>query len=150
MNKFFDLYFETFYITIPLTIYLIVLINRGVKELLDFFFNRKSVKKLIFQADNISFVEIENEIELYTEKIQSKYPWTKEHFDGFLKKKELKTQLIKQRYKREKVKINLEIEKIEKSIRQYEIVYWISEFGFQKSESELEREMKLRKIFNPE
>jgi hypothetical protein len=150
MSDFFEIYFNAFFITIPLTIYLIVLITRGVKEILDLLLNRKSIIVLIQKADSISFEKLEKDIEEYSGKLQSKYPWTCVHFNALLKKKELEKQLKRTFNKLGYKNLSIEINRIENSTKQYETDYWISEFGAKKSEYELAREMRLRKLFNPE
>lgn len=150
MSDFFEIYFNAFFITIPLTIYLIVLITRGIREILDLLLNRESINVLLQKADNLSFENLEKDIKEYSGKLQSKHLWTSEHFNALLKKNELEKQSKRQYYKREIKRINLEIYELENSIKRFERDYWISEFGAKKSEYELDREMRLRKLFNPE
>jgi hypothetical protein len=150
MSDFFEIYFNAFFISIPLTIYLIVLIIRGVKEILDILLNKKSIDILIHKADNISFEKLEKDIEEYSNKLHSKHLWTSEHYNVFVKKKELEKQAKRQYYKREVKRINSEINELENSIKRFERDYWISEFGAKKSEYELAREMRMRNLFNPQ
>lgn len=150
MSDFFEIYFFAFFITIPLTIYFIVLIIRGVKEILDLLLNKKSIDVLIHKAENISFDKLEKDIEEFSNKLHSKHLWTSEHFNVFVKKKELEKQAKRQYYKREIKRINSEIDELENSVKRFERDYWISEFGAKKSEYELAREMRLRNLFNPQ
>ena len=105
---------------------------------------------MLWQRLYISFENLEKDIEIYSSKLQSKYSWTSVHFNALIKKKELEKQLKGTFNKLGYKNLSMEINRIENSTKQYEKDYWISEFGAKKSEYELAREMRLRKLFNPE
>lgn len=151
MSDFFKIYFDAFLITIPLTIYLIVLIIRGIKELLDFFINGDSVKVLIRQIDNISFDKLEKDIETYRSKLTTNNQWMNNRLSATIKKNELEAKLRDHYFnKREREKISLEIDHLEKTIRRINEDYWISAFNGQKTKSFKSKEDALRRIFKPE
>ncbi len=131
----------------PYSIYLLVL---GIRELLDLLINKKSIDELIYQADNLSFDKLENDIEEYTKKLISDKPWTKEHIEVLIKKKELDAKSRKLYYKRDRENVYFEIQDLDISLKEYEKEYWISKFGRLKTKYELYRENSLRKVFTPE
>jgi hypothetical protein len=142
---------ENLYIILILAApYLIYLIVLGIKELLDLLINKKSIDELIYQADNLSFEKLENDIEEYTKKLVSDKPWTKEHIEVLIKKKELDAKSRKLYYKRDRDAVYLEIQDLDKSLKEYEKEYWILKFGRLKTKYELNREINLRKVFTPE
>jgi hypothetical protein len=147
MNEFIELYLTFGIVTIPITLYIVITI---IKELLDFFVNRKSINELFHKADNISLEQLDNNFEEYSKKLQSDTPWTKEHISVLHKKKELEAMLKKLYYKRDRDNNYFELQALNKSLKEYEREYWIVNFGRQKSKYELSRETRLRKVFTPE
>lgn len=142
---------EFFYIILIIAApYLIYLLVQGIKELLDLLLNKRHIDKLIFKADNLTFDKLENDFEEYTKKLISDKPWTKEHIEVFLKKKELEAKSQKLYYKRDRDNVYFEIQNLNKSLKEYEKEYWISKFGNLKSKDELHRENNLRNVFIPE
>lgn len=147
MNSFWKLYFTFGIYTIPITIVLIVFI---LLELLDLIFNKRKVEKLLVQADKVSFDNITQVISTYTDKLKSFDEWTQKELEVIKKNRELDEQEKKTWRKRDKNGIYWEKERLKKDLIAIKDKYWISRWKYQKTDDEINQEIKFRNLFSPD
>jgi hypothetical protein len=120
-----------------------------IRELLDYFLNRKSVIELIKRGENFSFLQLEKEIGINNEKLVSYSQWTNAQLSLIQKRKKYEYNLKQALRKGEQKEIKLQLYNIFPQFTEIEIKYWTSKWPIQKSEKEIKRETQLRKIFSP-
>lgn len=132
-----------------LTIVILPLVVNIIRELLDYFLNRKSVIELIKRGENFSFLQLEKEIGINNEKLVSYSQWTNAQLSLIQKRKKYEYNLKQALRKGEQKEIKLQLYNIFPQFTEIEIKYWTSKWPIQKSEKEIKRETQLRKIFSP-
>lgn len=147
MNEFWNIYFSFGAITIPGTLYVVY---SAVIEILDFVLNKRKVEKLMVQADNISFSQIERDLSTYSDRLKSLDEWTVKELGIINKNRELDEREKKTWRKREKDAIYWEKEDLKKVSATIVEKYWVSRWKYQKTPKEIKQELKFRKIFTPD
>ena len=147
MNEFWKVFFSFGIITIPFTLYVVYSI---IVEILEFVLNKRKVEKLMVQADNISFSELEKDLSTYSDKLKSLDEWTVKELEIINKNRELDEREKKTWRKREKDAIYWEKEDLKKVSATIVEKYWVSRWQYQKTPKEIKQELKFRKIFTPE
>ena len=147
MNEFWNIYFSFGAITIPGTLYVVY---SAVIEILDFVLNKRKVEKLMVQADNISFSQIERDLSTYSDRLKSLDEWTVKELGIINKNRELDEREKKTWRKREKDAIYWEKEDLKKVSAIIVEKYWVSRWKYQKTPKEIKQELKFRKIFTPD
>ncbi len=149
MKSFFEIYLMTSLISIPLTIVLISFIFRFIGRFLDSTVNKKSVQKLYYQIDNISFVELEKALHEYNQKINNIDPWLNEHLRINNQMKDVEKKLKREYRVRTIQDYKSRLVSLKKSLSDFDRYYWHSIFGKRLKSKQFVLESKLRSIFKP-
>lgn len=147
MNKILEFYLIFGIYTIPITIAFLIYL---IREILEFVINKEKVKKLIIKAESISFENIEHNISIYSNKLKTLDEWTLKELEIINKNRELNERVKKAYRKRESDAIYWEKEDLKKYSLEIINKYWISKWKPQKTQKEINQELKFRKLFSPD
>ena len=157
MDAFWKIYCDYLLISIPLTLFVIGIvfaildfIINIIKEILDFIINRDNIEKQQVIADNISFIEIERGIIIYTEKLNLLDEWTLKKLELVQKKRDLE-KVTYRGFKKIESEANSQAKiDLYEASKYLDEKYWTSKWRFQREHKEIEQEIKIRKLFNPD